>query len=49
MSILGRPCASVFPIYVRKYQKYAIDRWIVVYTVCFRGDFAIKTVIGFLR
>ena len=35
MSIfLGRQCAFVFPIYVRKYQKYTIDRWIVVYTVC---------------
>ena len=35
MSIfLGRQCASVFPIYVRKYRKYTIDRWIVVYTVC---------------
>ena len=28
---LGRQCAFVFPIYVRK---YTIDRWIVVYTVC---------------
>ena len=28
---LGRQCAFVVPIYVRK---YAIDRWIVVYTVC---------------
>ena len=35
MSIfLGRQCAIVFPIYVRKYRKYTIDRWIVVYTVC---------------
>ena len=35
MSIFwGRQCAFVFPIYVRKYQKYTIDRWIVVYTVC---------------
>ena len=35
MSIfLGRQCASVFPIYVRKYWKYKIDSWIVVYTVC---------------
>ena len=24
----------MFPIYVRKYRKYTIDRWIVVYTVC---------------
>ena len=31
---LGRQCAIVFPIYVRKYRKYTIDRWIVVYTVC---------------
>ena len=30
----GRQCAFVFPIYVRKYRKYTIDRWIVVYTVC---------------
>ena len=28
---LGRQCAFVFPIYVRK---YTIDRWIAVYTVC---------------
>ena len=35
MSIfLGRQCAFVFPIYVRKYRKQTIDRWIVVYTVC---------------
>ena len=35
MSIFwGRQCAFVFPIYVRKYRKYTIDRWIVVYTVC---------------
>ena len=35
MSIfLGRRCAFVFPIYIRKYRKYTIDRWIVVYTVC---------------
>ena len=34
------------PIYVRKYRKYTIDRWKVV---CFRGDFAIKTMVGFLR
>ena len=35
MSIfLGRQCAFVFPIYVQKYRKYTIDRWIVVYTVC---------------
>ena len=31
---LGRQCAFVFPIYVRKYRKYTIDRWIVVYKVC---------------
>ena len=31
---LGRQCAFVFPIYVRKYQNYTTDRWIVVYTVC---------------
>ena len=30
----GRQCAFMFPIYVRKYRKYTIDRWIVVYTVC---------------
>ena len=30
----GRQCAFVFPIYVRKCRKYAIDRWMVVYTVC---------------
>ena len=24
----------LFPIYVRKYRKYTVDRWIVVYTVC---------------
>ena len=30
----GRQCAFVFPIYVRKYRKFTIDRWIVVYTVC---------------
>ena len=29
-----RQCAFVFPIYVLKYRKYTIDRWIVVYTVC---------------
>ena len=29
-----RQCDFVFPIYVRKYRKYTIDRWIVVYTVC---------------
>ena len=29
-----RQCAFVFPIYVRKYRKWTIDRWIVVYTVC---------------
>ena len=35
MSIFwGRQCAFVFPIYVRKYRKYAIYRWIVVCTVC---------------
>ena len=35
MSIFWGPkCAFVFPIYVRKYRKYTIDRWIVVYTVC---------------
>ena len=35
MSIFwGRQCAFVFPIYVRKYRKYTIDRWIAVYTVC---------------
>ena len=39
----------MFPIYVRKYRKYTIDRWAVVYTgsVCFRGQFVIKTVVGF--
>ena len=42
----GRKCAFVFPIYVRKYRKYTIDRCIVMYTVCFRGDFTIKTVVG---
>ena len=31
---LGRQCAFVFAIYVRKYRKYTLDRWIVVYTVC---------------
>ena len=30
----GRQCALVFPIYVRWYRKYTIDRWRVVYTVC---------------
>ena len=30
----GCQCAFVFPIYVRKYRKYTIDRWIVVYTLC---------------
>ena len=30
----GRQSTSVFPIYVRKYRKYAIDRWTVVYTLC---------------
>ena len=30
----GRQCAFMFPIYVKKYRKYTIDRWIVVYTVC---------------
>ena len=30
----GRQYASVFPIYVRKYRKYTIDRWAVVYAVC---------------
>ena len=25
----GRQCAFVFPIYVRKYRKYIIDRWIM--------------------
>ena len=30
----GRQCAFVFPIYVRKYRKYTIDPWIMVYTVC---------------
>ena len=35
MSIFsGRQGAFVFPIYVRKYRKYTIDRWIMVYTVC---------------
>ena len=35
MSIFwGRQCAFVFPIYVRKYRKYTIDRLIVVYAVC---------------
>ena len=35
MSIFwGRQCVFVFPIYVWKYRKYAIDRWTVVYTVC---------------
>ena len=35
MSIFLRSSMSfVFPIYVRKYQKYTIDRWIMVYTVC---------------
>ena len=24
----------MFPIYVRKYRKYTIDQWLVVYTVC---------------
>ena len=31
---LGPQCAFMFPIYVWKYRKYRIDRWIVVYTVC---------------
>ena len=30
----GRQCAFVFPIYVRKYRNYTIDRLIVVYTEC---------------
>ena len=30
----SRQCGFVFPIYVRKYRKYTIDRWIVVHTVC---------------
>ena len=35
MSIFwGRQCAFVFPIYVQKYRKNKIDRWIMVYTVC---------------
>ena len=35
MSIFwGRQYAFLFPIYVRKYRKYTIDRWIVVYTAC---------------
>ena len=33
-TFLGRQWAIVFPIYVRKYRKYTIDRWIVVYTEC---------------
>ena len=28
----GRQSAFVFPIYVRKYRKYTIDWWIVMYT-----------------
>ena len=31
---LGHQCASMFPIHVRKYRKYTIDRWTVVYTAC---------------
>ena len=35
MSIFwGCQYAFVFSIYVRKYRKFTIDRWIVVYTVC---------------
>ena len=35
MSIFwGHQCAFAFPIYIRKYRRYTIDRWIVVYTVC---------------
>ena len=34
MSILGHHCASVFLIFVRKYRKYTINRWGVVYAVC---------------
>ena len=30
----GHQHSFVFPIHTRKYRKYAIDRWIVVYTVC---------------
>ena len=30
---LGRQCAFVFPIYVRKYRKLTIDRCLVVYTL----------------
>ena len=30
----GRQCEFVFPIYVRKYRQYTIDRRIMVYTVC---------------
>ena len=29
-----RQCAFMFPIYIRKYRKYTIDWWIVMYTVC---------------
>ena len=47
----GRQFASLFLIYVRKYRKYTIDRWTVVYTVCASAviDFAIKTVVRFLE
>ena len=38
----GRQCAFAFPIYVRKCRKYAIDRWMVVYTVC---AFAVRSVV----
>ena len=31
-----------------KYQKYTINQWRVLYTVCFHGDLTIKTVVGFL-
>ena len=33
----GRQLLSCVPIYVRKYRKYTIDRWIGVYTVCASG------------
>ena len=48
---LCRQCASVFPTYVRKYWKYTLidGEGCGVHSVCFRGGFAIKKVVGFLR
>ena len=42
--------ASMFLIFVRKYRKYTINRWRVLYAVCAsRGDFTIKTLVVFAR